>query len=95
MKITTTTTHKKQNLIAYMLLFALVVLAVRNVSAQKEATNWYFGNKAGLNLENVTYTMGDGALVSNSTCATIATPEGDLRMYTNGVTLWKNVGQTL
>jgi hypothetical protein len=88
MKITTTTTHKKQNLIAYMLLFALVVLAVRNVSAQKEATNWYFGNKAGLNLENVTYTMGDGALVSNSTCATIATPEGDLRMYTNGVTLW-------
>jgi hypothetical protein len=88
MKNTITTTTTKKHLFAYVLLFALVVLAVRNVSAQREGTNWYFGNKAGLNLENIAYTMGDGALVSNSTCASIATANGDLRMYTNGVTLW-------
>ncbi len=90
MKITTTTTQKRQQLLAYLLLFTLVVLATRNASAQREASNWYFGNKAGLNLENVTYSMNDGALVSNSTCASIASPQGDLRMYTNGVTLWNS-----
>lgn len=87
MKITLTN-HKKTNLVAYVMLFILVVLAARNVTAQRQATNWYFGNKSGINLENVTYTMSDGALVSNASCASICEPTGDLRMYTNGNTIW-------
>lgn len=83
-----TITQKKQQVLAYILLFILAVLSITNASAQREATNWYFGNKAGLNLENVTYTMSDGALVSNANCASICSPGGDLRVYTNGVTLW-------
>lgn len=75
-------------MVAYVMLFILVVLAARNVSAQRQATNWYFGNKSGLNLENVTYVMSDGALISNASCASICEPTGDLRMYTNGNTIW-------
>lgn len=75
--------------IKHLIIAALAGAATIPATAQdKSGSNWFFGNKAGLNLEDVPYVMEDGQLLSSSTCASISTPNGDLRCYTNGVTLW-------
>ncbi len=60
--------------------------------AQKESTNWYFGNGAGLNFNSETPTpLLDGELITNEGCATISDPNGNLLFYTDGVTVWDRI----
>ena len=79
---------KKEHIIAYVLLFALTVLAVNNASAQGQAANWYLGNRSGLNIADTPYMMEDGVLVSDGACASYSEPDGQLSIYTNGETIW-------
>lgn len=86
---TTITNTKKQHIIAYVLLLTLTVLAVKNASAQKQASNWYLGNHAGLNIKETPYLMNDGALLSDGSCTSYSDPEsGALAIYSNGNTIW-------
>ncbi|MBO3116009.1 T9SS type B sorting domain-containing protein [Winogradskyella sp. DF17] len=57
--------------------------------AQKEASNWYFGNNAGLNFNAAgTEALLDGQLQTGEGCATISNRQGGLLFYTDGITVW-------
>jgi len=64
--------------------------------AQREASNWYFGDVAGLTFNNGDpEPLIDGELDSLEGCSSISTPGGDLLFYTNGVTVWNRFHQIM
>src|SRR5699024_8437741 len=69
--------------LVFLSLFFLMPLKAR---AQLEASNWYFGNKAGLNFEDCQdpSVLTDGQLVQEEGCASISDSEGNLLFYTDG-----------
>jgi len=68
------------------LLFLLICI---NISAQREADNWYFGNKAGINFKNPrTEILNDGELNTPAGCSSISDSNGNLLFYTNGRTVF-------
>ncbi|HEX9980166.1 MAG TPA: PKD domain-containing protein [Flavobacterium sp.] len=58
--------------------------------AQQEASNWYFGNNAGLrfNLDGSATALGDGELDTDEGCSAISDADGNLLFYTDGRTVW-------
>lgn len=64
----------------------------------KQANNWYFGNKEGLNFNTSPATpLNDGQIISNGTVGpnesssgtgSISDSQGNLLFYTNGITVW-------
>ncbi len=66
------------------------------VYAQIEATNWYFGRRAGLTFETADPTpLNDGELSTQEGCATISGRDGALQFYTNGETVWNHIHQVM
>ncbi|MGB5461823.1 MAG: T9SS type B sorting domain-containing protein [Aureibaculum sp.] len=60
--------------------------------AQKEATYWYFGEKAGLNFNSgFPVPALDGSLNTLEGCATISDKKGELLFYTDGTTVWNRM----
>lgn len=62
---------------------------------QKEASNWYFGDNAGIrfNADGSVTELTDGQLSTIEGCTTISDANGELLFYTDGVTVWnKNHG---
>lgn len=60
------------------------------VQGQGEATNWYFGNGAGIQFNNdgsVT-ALTDGLLNTVEGCASISDADGNLLFYTDGITVY-------
>ncbi|WP_452220427.1 T9SS type B sorting domain-containing protein [Lacinutrix salivirga] len=56
---------------------------------QNEAAIWYFGNNVGLDFTSGNpEVLTDGQLSTFEGCSTIATPDGDLLFYTDGITIW-------
>lgn len=56
-----------------------------NLQAQEEASNWYFGDKAGLKFSTSTVTaIGDGNIMAIEGCAAISDRNGNLLFYTDG-----------
>ncbi|MFM9944638.1 MAG: gliding motility-associated C-terminal domain-containing protein [Bacteroidia bacterium] len=59
--------------------------------SQKEANNWYFGNKAGITFNTAKVsTLTNGKLSTSEGCATISDKNGDLLFYTDGISVWDN-----
>ena len=59
--------------------------------SQNEASNWYFGENAGLKFNlsaNSVSTTTDGQLNTREGCATISDSFGNLLFYTDGKTIW-------
>lgn len=58
--------------------------------SQGEATNWYFGEHAGIkfNSDGSVTTLTDGQLFTYEGCATISDASGELLFYTDGVTVY-------
>ncbi|WP_272023913.1 T9SS type B sorting domain-containing protein [Olleya namhaensis] len=57
------------------------------IVAQNEASNWYFGNNAGINFNtntNAVSALTDGLLVTEEGCTSISDSDGNLLFYTNG-----------
>lgn len=53
--------------------------------SQKEASIWYFGERAGLNFNNGSnIQVTDGEMLSLEGCATVSDEDGNLLFYTNG-----------
>jgi len=79
-----------------LLLLLLLTLQFK-AFAQKEATNWYFGDKAGLNFsKGYAEALADGAMQQIEGCATISDPEtGRLLFYTDGITVWNRQHQIM
>lgn len=75
----------------------LLLLFSLNCLAQQQAANWYFGNKAGIKFDaagNVT-AVTNGQLLTNEGCATLSDTNGNLLMYTDGVTVYNKTHQVM
>ncbi len=58
-------------------------------NAQKEASIWYFGEKAGMDFSfGSPINLGPSAMNTPEGCATISDKDGELLFYTNGETIW-------
>ncbi len=75
------------------LLFSLISISL---FAQRETTNWYFGDNAGLNFaQGFPIPLDDGELRTTEGCTTISDESGNLLFYTNGVTVWNKDHQIM
>ena len=67
-----------------LLVFAILLLATPSFS-QKEAANWYFGDRAGLDFNSGSpVALTNGQLNTPEGCATISDKNGNLLFYTDG-----------
>ncbi|MBV1888159.1 MAG: T9SS type B sorting domain-containing protein [Urechidicola sp.] len=71
------------------LLVILIILICASTVAQKQTAFWYFGNFGGLDFNSGNpIALTDGQLNTNEGCAAISNFNGELLMYTDGVTVW-------
>lgn len=60
-----------------------------SVLAQGEKANWYFGKNAGITFRGDTATaLTNGRLMTEEGSATLSDKEGNLLLYTDGITVW-------
>jgi len=77
--------------IKFLIFFSLLSL---EAFSQGEASNWFFGDKAGIkfNMDNtITVLSTDPSPVglrTNEGCSSYSTSTGDLLLYTDGRTVW-------
>jgi gliding motility-associated-like protein len=64
---------------------------------QEEASNWYFGDNAGIkfNANGSVSNLTDGLLNTVEGCATISDNNGDLLFYTDGITVYNKLHQPM
>ncbi|HUR10584.1 MAG TPA: hypothetical protein VM012_04410, partial [Flavitalea sp.] len=79
------------------LLFILFVLCIHIKSvSQKEANNWYFGNRAAITFKNGSpAVISDSRMVTPEGCATVSDKNGRLLFYTNGVTVFNSINEVM
>ncbi len=72
------------------IIFLTALLFGALVYSQKEASNWYFGDYAGIrfNANGSVTALNDGQLNTTEGCATISDANGNLLFYTDGITVW-------
>lgn len=59
------------------------------IYGQKEASNWYFGSKAGITFKNgAPVALTDGVISQSEGVATISDANGNLLFYTDGNKVW-------
>ncbi|MFP9098708.1 T9SS type B sorting domain-containing protein [Flavobacterium sp. RHBU_24] len=69
--------------------FSLLVFFTSLAFAQKQATNWFFGDHAGVSFSTGSpVARTDGNLNTDEGCATISDEDGNLMFYTDGVKVW-------
>ena len=76
--------------------FVCLILVTLSAYAQREATQWLFGKRAGATFDGcspLTFTVGEH--FANEGMATIANAAGELQFYTNGLTFWDNQHQIM
>ena len=74
-----------KNIIHFLsLLFAMFAFS------QQEASNWYFGENAGIkfNANGTVTAVTDGQLFTREGCATMSNSVGQLLFYTDGITVY-------
>ncbi|MBL7933020.1 MAG: hypothetical protein JNL60_14020, partial [Bacteroidia bacterium] len=73
----------------YFLLVAILSLLNSSLWSQNQASNWYFGQNAGLNFSTNPPTITtNGAMSTANSCASMSDANGNLLFYTNGITVW-------
>ncbi|OUR92249.1 hypothetical protein A9Q87_07145 [Flavobacteriales bacterium 34_180_T64] len=78
---------KKLSLFLFIFLFSLVAFS------QNEASNWYFGQNAGLRFNGSTgavTAITDGQLNTLEGCTSISDTDGNLLFYSDGRTIWNS-----
>lgn len=79
----------------YLFFFCFLLLNV-NVSAQKETTKWYFGNNAALDfLSGAPVAIAGSNMTALEGVSSIADSNGTTLFYTNGVSVWNVLNQTM
>ena len=73
----------------YLLFFVVFTLAIQTSHSQREASRWYFGDKAGLDFNSgVPVALTDGELRTHEGCSTISDQNGNLLFYSDGFNVW-------
>ncbi|MDX5421356.1 MAG: hypothetical protein LPK07_11100 [Hymenobacteraceae bacterium] len=68
---------------------AMLCFSSLSVLAQGEKANWYFGKNAGITFRGDTATaLTNGRLMTEEGSATLSDKEGNLLLYTDGITVW-------
>ena len=76
--------------------FLFIIVSSVTILAQKQANIWYFGNKAGINFNvDPPVALTDGEMNTSEGCSSIADENGNLLFYTNGITVWNSVHDTM
>jgi len=76
--------------------YCILILSVQYTIAQKEATHWYFGEKAGLDFTSGSpVVVTNGELRTDEGCASISDATGKLLFYTDGSTVWNQNHNTM
>lgn len=71
------------------ILFTCFIFICCHLSAQNEATVWYFGNQAGLNFSTSPPTvLANSSMSVQEGCAVISDGAGNLLFYSDGMTIW-------
>jgi|SRR6476661_8201760 len=79
-----------------LLCAALLLLAAWSARAQLQASQWYFGNGAGLDFRSGTpQPLTNGAMVAEEGCSSRCDEQGNLLLYTNGQTIWNRLHQPM
>jgi len=79
-----------------ILTLALHLVLMHKSLAQKEASNWIFGDRAGLRFGSCgTYSLGDNTMYAEEGTASISDTTGKLLFYTNGLTIWNHQNQII
>ncbi len=74
----------------------LLLLVSSTLFSQKEGLNWYFGVNAGLRFHTGTAVpMTNGKLSTVEGCSSISNSDGDLMLYTDGITVWNRQHQVM
>jgi outer membrane protein OmpA-like peptidoglycan-associated protein len=72
-----------------LIICAVFCLSTSAVWAQKEASVWYFGERAGVSFKEGTAKALTNSLISTTEgCATLSDSLGNLLFYTDGITVW-------
>ena len=79
------------------ILFVIFSLFGLFMYAQNEASNWYFGENAGIkfNANGSVSNLTDGMLDTVEGCTTISDDNGDLLFYTDGITVFNKLHQPM
>ncbi|TCK66746.1 gliding motility-associated-like protein [Winogradskyella wandonensis] len=76
--------------ILFLIAFAIVSVSI---SAQNEASNWYFGDNAGISFNpDGSITPVTGQLSTDEGCTSISDGSGNLLFYTDGITVFDRNG---
>ena len=72
------------------LLLAFSIILSASIFGQRETSNWYFGDGAGLhfNRDGTVVPLNDGQLTTFEGCTTISDSFGKLQFYTDGITVY-------
>src|SRR5690606_39032760 len=62
--------------------------AVTRATGQGQGNWWYFGQGVGINFNTSPPTSVAGSLTTQEGCSSISDPQGNLLMYTDGVTVY-------
>ncbi|GAA4231620.1 T9SS C-terminal target domain-containing protein [Postechiella marina] len=75
----------------------ILLLFVLPFYGQKEANNWYFGANSGIqfNSDGSTTNLSNGKLNTLEGCASISDSDGNLLLYTDGITVWNKLHQPM
>ncbi|OMP30407.1 T9SS type B sorting domain-containing protein [Mangrovimonas sp. DI 80] len=83
----------------YKLIFPILsLLCIVQVFSQNEASNWYFGQNAGLHFNGATGAvtpLTDGQLNTLEGCTSISDSDGNLLFYSDGRTVWNAIHQPM
>lgn len=72
----------------YLVVSIFLFLSFFNAQAQREAANWFFGKRGGLNFNSSPPSAQTGALQTVEGSASISDNNGNLLFYTDGVTIY-------
>lgn len=76
-----------------ILLLLFTLFCATSIYSQNEASNWYFGQNAGVHFDNATGTvtaLTDGQLNTLEGCTSISDTNGSLLFYSDGRTIWNS-----
>ena len=74
----------------------IIILVSANLSAQREAANWYFGQNAGLDFNSGTpVPLLDGQINTVEGGEAFSDANGNLLFYTDGKTVWNRSHQVM
>ncbi len=68
-----------------------ICFSVLKIASQNEASNWYFGENAGINFNIITgevTSLNDGQINTREGCTSISDSNGQLLFYTDGTTVY-------